>query len=561
MEYTERWQPIAPASDEPGQQRPTSDPKKRRQAVAVACLQCRSGKAKCDGARPQCTRCSELELRCQYDVAEGVSRAERMKMLKRDDMSSRAEETERVLRALRTSSDVQAANLLARLRIGERVEDLAKDLPSTLAYPVVTRPTNLLAQDPAGGGASTDSRAAFGDSISSPYRNPPRASFSPAPGKPSPGWSGFLPTTPPGQHPSAKGKQSVPTISLAQSSFLSLLYDREDFLQITNESEDEMDTDEITEGVIDPRLLSSSSAFNVASASIGSPMETSSPKKEHFAKTHGFSHLSNRQQAVNTIRIHPNISLRNLFGNMPFSSSVRTNNYPSEIQDQQVNNLFIPTWAMMSVNTRPDPGSLRDAFQSMKQEATTMMENGTPVQLIIETHPNIAALFDENKYNSSGVLSKWAAGMAYSARLKSNDFTSFASMYVFWWLMRWMISPSPETYESMPQWLRPTPNQLFMPHITIVDFITWPALRETVVQIPEMQERMEWMLDLCNHIQCDWYFSSEEALQMNEDTGHIDLCDLAKTTIKDLTSWSIGPSFRQYVTNADSYVRIRTEDY
>lgn len=46
MEPSERWQSIAPASDEPGQRRPAPDRRKRRQAVAVACVQCRNGKAK-----------------------------------------------------------------------------------------------------------------------------------------------------------------------------------------------------------------------------------------------------------------------------------------------------------------------------------------------------------------------------------------------------------------------------------------------------------------------------------------------------------------------------------
>jgi len=47
-----------------------------------------------------------------------------------------------------------------------------------------------------------------------------------------------------------------------------------------------------------------------------------------------------------------------------------------------------------------------------------MIENGTPVQLFIEEHPSIAALFDQDEYNNSGLISKWAAGMVHSARLK-----------------------------------------------------------------------------------------------------------------------------------------------
>ena len=134
-------------------------------------------------------------------------------------------------------------------------------------------------------------------------------------------------------------------------------------------------------------------------------------------------------------------------------------------------------------------------------------------------------------------------------------------MYVFWLLMRWMISPSPETYNAMPEWLRPTPNQLFMPHINIVDFIVWPAFRELAVQIPAMQERMEWLMDMSLGIQCDWSSATADALCQNQETGQIDLSEAAKHMIRDLTSWSVGPSFRGYVSNADSYVRIRTEGY
>ena len=134
-------------------------------------------------------------------------------------------------------------------------------------------------------------------------------------------------------------------------------------------------------------------------------------------------------------------------------------------------------------------------------------------------------------------------------------------MYLFWYLMRWMISPSPETYEAMPEWLRPTPNQLFMPHINIVDFTVWPAFRELVVQIPAMQERMEWLMDMSLTIQCDWAFAAGEALYKHEDTGQIDLCPAAKRALHNLSNWSVGPSFRGYVSNADSYVRIRTEAY
>jgi hypothetical protein len=280
-----------------------------------------------------------------------------------------------------------------------------------------------------------------------------------------------------------KRKQSAaPSSEIVEDrQFLSLLFDRQDYLLAISESEDEDNSDTELDKTLDPRLL-----FEGRKRPAGSPMDISasrlpSPEKGETVRSIHVTHIRSRQPIVNTIRIHPNLNLRNLFGNLPFSSSIRANNYPEDIQDTQVNNLFLPTWAMMTVSTRPDPGSLKSAFPTILQEATALLESGTPVDFVIEVHPNIAALFNEDDFNVSGILSKWAAGMVHSVMLKGmydqreftphfvctsdeadsnietgNDFTCFAYMYLFWYLMRWMIHPSPETYEMIPDWLRPT---------------------------------------------------------------------------------------------------------
>jgi hypothetical protein len=62
-----------------------------------------------------------------------------MKLLKRETMSGRVEEIERLIRALRTGSDDEASALLARLRIGDRLDDIVRELPS-LSSTIVSRP-------------------------------------------------------------------------------------------------------------------------------------------------------------------------------------------------------------------------------------------------------------------------------------------------------------------------------------------------------------------------------------------------------------------------------------
>lgn len=102
----------------------------------------------CDGTRPRCTRCKDNELVCQYDVAAGVSRAERMKLLKRESISTRVEELERVMNGLRSGSDIEASTLLARLRLGERMDIIAKSLPSTSSSMLVSSPPSYAEGQP-----------------------------------------------------------------------------------------------------------------------------------------------------------------------------------------------------------------------------------------------------------------------------------------------------------------------------------------------------------------------------------------------------------------------------
>lgn len=367
-----------------------------------------------------------------------------MKLLKRDGLAGRYEGMERVINALRSGSDSQAVTLLARLRLGERVDEVAKTLPATATLmPVSTAPRyanadfsfpfarcssmtrlpSLHTQGSPGASASVLSQELIHPS--SEYTSPstlrhnssvPYTSLS----EHRPSWPGPS-STASALRSSGKGKQPTAPNGddvIEDPPFLSLLFDRQDFLLSISESEDDDPSDTDTDKTLDPRLL-----FEGGINSVGSPMDMSSsrmpsPEKKEFGRSIHVTHLRSRQPIGNTVKIHHNLNPHNLFGNLPFSSSIRANNYPVDVQDTQLNNLFLPTWAMMTVSTIPDPGSVKLAFPAVFQDATALLESGTPVALVMEAHPNIAALFDEGAFNTSGILSRWAAGMVHSLMLK-----------------------------------------------------------------------------------------------------------------------------------------------
>lgn len=96
-----------------------------------------------------------------------------------------------------------------------------------------------------------------------------------------------------------------------------------------------------------------------------------------------------------------------------------------------------------------------------------------------------------------------------------------------------------------------------MPHMHFLDFLIWPTMRDFAVQLPTLQEYTDWMADLCDNIQCHWPFPLEDATFDNARVGKYDLTDLAKDSVLSLPSWSVGPTFRDHLPNADMYVKIR----
>lgn len=127
-----------------------SDPKRKRSRGSVssagskahgpplqvksACTRCQHRKARCSGTRPSCQYCTEHELECFYDVAEGSTRTSDLKR-KLSESSKRAKYLGCVLAALRDGTDFQASQILARLRMGDSLPSILHSLPVYASSP------------------------------------------------------------------------------------------------------------------------------------------------------------------------------------------------------------------------------------------------------------------------------------------------------------------------------------------------------------------------------------------------------------------------------------------
>ncbi|KAH7193829.1 uncharacterized protein B0J16DRAFT_336078 [Fusarium flagelliforme] len=248
------------------------------------------------------------------------------------------------------------------------------------------------------------------------------------------------------------------------------------------------------------------------------------------------------------------------FGNLPFSSGIKANHYPAVAQQGQLQNYYAKhNWSMMTANDGHGVDSVTKAWADTLKKARHLVTEGANPDDLTGTFPSVAALFDKDEYENASMISKWAVQFIYSARRQDYAFTSMAAVWVVWVVMRWQINPTPETYADMPDWIRPTELQVFVPHIDMLDCISWPYFRDYIIQHPEMQHgELQWLAACTSGVQVHWDGTIEEAICVDGRTGRKRFTPEAEAAVRDIRNWSLAASYRAFMPGIDGNIPIRT---
>lgn len=107
--------------------------RKRAEPVKCACFQCKKRKTKCSGRRPVCHFCEDRNLECSWDSADGLTRAADLKR-QLNEAIDYSEHLGILVDAMRSSSIQISTMLLAKLRLGESLQDLIVSIQSMSAH-------------------------------------------------------------------------------------------------------------------------------------------------------------------------------------------------------------------------------------------------------------------------------------------------------------------------------------------------------------------------------------------------------------------------------------------
>lgn len=115
-----------------------------------------------------------------------------------------------------------------------------------------------------------------------------------------------------------------------------------------------------------------------------------------------------------------------------------------------------------------------------------------------------------------------------------------AILYVMSAVVRWLISPTESNYDSMPEWLRPTPSQLVEPHPPWIDLFVWPRGRERICRQPRLHNQHALMSRLCNEtISINWPHHPSDMILQTNGTEYV-LNPIFDRHIKNIENWTVG---------------------
>ncbi|KAL4876846.1 hypothetical protein BJY04DRAFT_222694 [Aspergillus karnatakaensis] len=125
-------------------------------------------------------------------------------------------------------------------------------------------------------------------------------------------------------------------------------------------------------------------------------------------------------------------------------------------------------------------------------------------------------------------------------------------MFIMYRTMRWLISPSPASYEEMPRWLRPTATQITVPHPAWIDNIPWPRVRDLLIESPEKYPFPVFSELYSQNVTVNWPYGEPDCITTHMD--RMEFNPIFEKHVRKLDNWTVRSAFKDYLPEFTSAI-------
>ncbi|EXJ92539.1 hypothetical protein A1O3_01091 [Capronia epimyces CBS 606.96] len=218
----------------------------------------------------------------------------------------------------------------------------------------------------------------------------------------------------------------------------------------------------------------------------------------------------------------------------------------------------LPPWTALPKNvppTCPLDGLLSNFLQSRRREANVNQASNANPLLNPTSYPSVSLLLNPAGGHQLDPLSQLMTDIISKFPNISGLPEQAGVLFIMFLHLRWQINPTQENYERLPDWIRPTPTQLFTPHPVWIDHLPWPRMRDLLCASYHDYPFENWFIPFTSGLSVNWPYDPADCLLVTSDRDRVDpiINPVFERHVRRLENWSLGRSFAEtFPSLADS---------
>ncbi|KAL8971966.1 MAG: hypothetical protein Q9197_003009 [Variospora fuerteventurae] len=236
---------------------------------------------------------------------------------------------------------------------------------------------------------------------------------------------------------------------------------------------------------------------------------------------------------------------------------------PAGVQTPKAHEPFEPPLVAHNVPIRNIPptcpldGILLDFLAERQARAA---EGASPTNVVGPPYPSVSSLLNPDRSIYAHPLSKVFTDVLSKFPDLSELPEQVAVLYVMFLIMRWQISPTPENYERLPDWVTPRASQLFTPHPAWVDHLPWPRMRDRMVHLYPDISLDSFFVPYTTTLSLNWNYEPSDTLLSLPGGDEFAINPVFERHLRDLGNWTLGPAFEKAFPQLGETYKIKKEE-
>ena len=239
-----------------------------------------------------------------------------------------------------------------------------------------------------------------------------------------------------------------------------------------------------------------------------------------------------------------------------------------------------PTYAR-TTNVGPPSCPLDSLLLDFHRSRRKMLHDGASVEEALgPAYPDWAALV--NKKSASHPVSCLLIDILSKFPDIANLPEKVAVLYIMFLIMRWLIHPDRETYERLPPFCRPVPEQIEHSHVAWCDYLPWyvlgasnaflephescahcydrPGMRKAITMRDSQVQFEDFFIPYTTTLSLNWPLPQDHILIRNDKDGDgsLRLNPAFEAHLRNIDNWSLGAEFKRAFP--DLVEDVRTQD-